>query len=183
VSEAARHQPPASEERARVSFGSALLAFLALPGVVALAVPVAWLLVSERSLARPWGLALLAAGGLALLWCVRDFYVAGRGTLAPWAPPSRLVVVGLYRYSRNPMYVAVCLMLLGWALSFASWGLLAYAVGVAVAFHLRVVLGEEPWLARRHGVQWQRYVRHVPRWLGRPTGGRREEGSDPGAGA
>ncbi|NNU42166.1 methyltransferase family protein [Ramlibacter montanisoli] len=61
-----------------------------------------------------------------------------------------LAVVGLYRYSRNPMYVSVALILAGWAISFGSKGLLIYALVIAVAaFHLRVVLGEEPWLAPR----------------------------------
>ena len=64
---------------------------------------------------------------------------------------SHLVVVGLYRYTRNPMYVAVTLILLGWALGFGVPGQFVYAVVVAVAFHLRVVLGEEPWLARTYG--------------------------------
>jgi protein-S-isoprenylcysteine O-methyltransferase Ste14 len=100
-----------------------------------------------------------------LLWCVRDFYVSGRGTLAPWDPPRRVVAVGLYRYSRNPMYVGVTLMLLGWATAFAVPGLFVYAAVVAVGFHLRVVLGEEPWLARTHGAEWDEYARRVPRWL------------------
>ena len=62
------------------------------------------------------------------------------------------VVVGRYHYNRNPMYVAVTLALLGWAVSLALPGLYVYAVVVAVAFQLRVVLGEEPWLARTHGL-------------------------------
>jgi len=107
----------------------------------------------------------LLAGTAALLWCVRDFYVSGRGTLAPWAPPANLVVVGLYRYTRIPMYVAVTLILLGWAISFASPGVLLYAALVAIAFHLRIVLGEEPWLAHRHGSAWQKYARRVRRWF------------------
>ena len=75
-------------------FARALLAFLALPGVVAFAVPVVWLLASSRtSLVQPLGLVLLVIGSLALVWCVRDFYVSGKGTLAPWAPPAHLVVV------------------------------------------------------------------------------------------
>ena len=69
---------------------------------------------------------------------MRDFYVFGKGTLAPWAPPSRLVVIGLCRYTRNPMYVAVFLMLVSWAWSSDSLGLLAYAAVVAAAFHFRV---------------------------------------------
>ena len=111
------------------------------------------------------GLLPLVVGTVALLWCVRDFYVSGKGTLAPWAPPANLVVVGLYRYTRNPMYVSVTLILLGWTISFASTGLLLYAIVVAIAFHLRVVLGEEPWLAQKHGSAWQAYARQVPRWL------------------
>jgi len=81
-----------------------------------------------------------------LLWCVRDFYVSGKGTLAPWAPPERLV-------------------LLGWVISFGSLGLFVYTVIVATAFHLRVVFGEEPWLARTHGGEWERYVSRVSRWF------------------
>ena len=96
---------------------------------------------------------------------VRDFYVAGKGTLAPWTPPKRLVVVGLYRFSRNPMYIAVSTILLGWVLAFQTRTLLIYAVFVLIAFHLRVVYGEEPWLARKHGRQWLEYRARVPRWL------------------
>ena len=121
-------------------FAKALLAFLALPGVVAFGVPVSWLLAADRTrLAQPLGLVLLAVGCVALLWCVRDFYVRGKGTLATWSPPAHLVALGQYRYTRNPMYVAVTLILLGWAVSFAAFGLFICAVVVAVAFHLRVV--------------------------------------------
>jgi len=148
-------------------FARALLAFLVLPGVVAFAVPVAWLSSSgHTTLVQPLGLLPLLAGAVGLVWCVRDFYVSGKGTLAPWAPPANLVVVGLYRHTRNPMYVAVMLILLGWAVSFASQGLVVYAILIAVMFHLRVVLGEEPWLAETHGAAWQEYSRRVPRWFG-----------------
>ncbi|AYC33256.1 isoprenylcysteine carboxylmethyltransferase family protein [Pseudomonas cavernae] len=147
-------------------FIRALLAFLALPGVVAFAVPLIWLAVSAHTrLVSPFGLVPLSIGCFALLWCARDFYVAGKGTLAPWAPPVHLVVVGLYRYTRNPMYIAVILILLGWALSFGLQGLFIYSIAVASAFHLRVVLGEEPWLARTHGAQWRDYASRVPRWF------------------
>lgn len=141
----------------------ATFAFLALPGVVALGIP--WLL-GRGSPFRPAGVALLAPGLALLLWCVRDFYVAGRGTLAPWSPPVHLVRVGLYRYSRNPMYVAVLVVLAGWAFGFASRGHWIYAAAIAVAFHLRVVFFEEPWLARTHGDAWREYASRVPRWLG-----------------
>jgi len=149
-------------------FMRALAAFLALPGMVAFVVPVAWLRYSGRTqLAQPVGLLALALGLVGLLWCVRDFYVSGQGTLAPWSPPRKLVIVGLYRYSRNPMYVSVVLVLLGWAVSFGSPALYLYALLVATAFHLRVVRAEEPWLSRTHGSEWERYAGRVPRWLWR----------------
>jgi protein-S-isoprenylcysteine O-methyltransferase Ste14/membrane protease YdiL (CAAX protease family) len=148
-------------------FARALLAFVALPGVVAFAVPVAWLSASgHTTLVQPMGLLPLLLGVASLLWCVRDFHVSGMGTLAPWAPPAHLVIGGLYRYTRNPMYVGVTLILLGWAISFASQALLVYAIVMAVAFHFRVVLGEEPWLAQKHGATWQEYSSRVPRWFG-----------------
>ena len=100
-----------------------------------------------------------------LLWCVRDFYVVGRGSLAPWSPPKNLVTTGLYRFTRNPMYVAVLTILCGWALYFDSRTLWTYAAIVAIAFHLRVIYGEEPWLARTHGEAWIAYRAKVPRWL------------------
>jgi protein-S-isoprenylcysteine O-methyltransferase Ste14 len=145
----------------------ALLAFLALPGIVAIALP-CWFAASELTSGHAFhavGLLPLLAGLGLLLWCVREFYVSGKGTLAPWSPPKHLVASGPYRFSRNPMYVAVSLMLIGWASSFASGRLALYAVIVAAAFHLRVVLGEEPWLARTHGSAWDEYRARVPRWL------------------
>lgn len=142
----------------------AIVAFLAMPGVVAFAVP--WVLRPRGARVGLAGVPPLALGTALLLWCVVDFYVAGRGTLAPWAPPERLVTRGPYRWSRNPMYVAVLLVLAGWAVAWggaAAWG---YAAAAALAFHLRVVLGEEPWLARRHGERWRAYAARVPRWIG-----------------
>lgn len=147
-------------------FWKSVLAFLALPGVVAFAVPL--LLIEphwQESAIESLGLIPLLAGTTLLLWCVREFYVSGRGTLAPWSPPRHLVESGLYRFSRNPMYVAVLLVLLGWAITFRSWGLAIYALAVGVVFHLRVVLGEEPWLSRTFGDEWIRYKSEVPRWI------------------
>lgn len=149
-------------------FLRALLAFLACPGVVALVVPSLIALGGTPSpVVHPAGYVLMGGGLALLMWCVRDFYVAGKGTLAPWDPPRSLVVVGLYRWSRNPMYVAVTLILLGWAVAYASRALLIYALIVMIAFHLRVVYGEEPWLAKTHGDAWERYRREVRRWVGR----------------
>jgi protein-S-isoprenylcysteine O-methyltransferase Ste14 len=114
---------------------------------------------------HPLGLVAPVCGVVGLLWSVRDFYVSGKGTLAPWAPPASLVVVRLYRYTRNPMYVSVTLILIGWAVSFALLELFLYAIVVVIVFHLRVVLGEEPWIARTRGSQWHEYDQRVPRWL------------------
>lgn len=145
-----------------------VIAFLACPGTVAFIVPL-WIATSGSS--RPTFnlicLPFLAVGVLLLSRCVRDFYVAGRGTLAPWSPPRHLVIVGLYRFSRNPMYIAVICILSGWAIGFGSLVLGLYAVTVAILFHLRVTFHEEPWLEKEFGEQWVRYKAEVPRWIGR----------------
>jgi protein-S-isoprenylcysteine O-methyltransferase Ste14 len=146
----------------------ALVAFVALPGVVAFLVPWA-VIASDRSASvvtlNGWGAVPFALGTGLLLACVREFYVAGHGTLAPWSPPVALVVSGPYRWSRNPMYVAVLLVLAGWAIGFRSATLGIYAGAVLVAFQLRIVLHEEPWLARTFGNDWVPYRERVRRWL------------------
>jgi protein-S-isoprenylcysteine O-methyltransferase Ste14 len=147
-------------------FWRALFAFLALPGVVAFAIPL-WI---ARSSPTPSGLQQLglvpiACGAALLLWCVREFYVTGRGTLAPWSPPRHLVTTGPYRLCRNPMYMAVTALLLGWAMLFWRESLGIYAVCVAAMFYLRVVLYEEPWAARHFGDEWWAYRARVPRWI------------------
>ena len=143
----------------------ALVSFLTCPAIVAGLIPI--LLVRGHDVYTGWltfSLPVLGVGLFALLWCVRDFYVSGRGTLAPWDPPKRLVVVGMYRFVRNPMYVAVLTVLFGWSLLYRSWLLAGYAVVLATVFHFRVVLHEEPWLERQFGVDWQDYAARVPRW-------------------
>jgi protein-S-isoprenylcysteine O-methyltransferase Ste14 len=147
-------------------FLRAAIAFLALPGMVAFVIPL--LLITptgRRHWVEPWGLVPVGVGLVVLAGTVREFYVAGRGTLAPWSPPRTLVTSGLYRYSRNPMYVGVLLILWGWAIGLRSWPLALYAAGVAVAFHVRVLLHEEPFLARTHSEAWDAYRARVGRWL------------------
>ena len=146
--------------------GRALLAFALLPGVVAFLVPLWLAWPAVRAGTFHWiALVLLAPGLALLLWCVREFYVTGKGTLAPWDPPRHLVAVGPYRVSRNPMYLGVVLILAGWTIAFASPMLAIYGLIVAGAFHLRVRLNEEPFLSRTHGTQWTQYAGRVPRWL------------------
>lgn len=148
-------------------FARAVIAFLVMPGIVALALPL-WIGVHQMSRGGEFntvGLLPLTAGFAMLVWCVYEFYVSGKGTLAPWAPPKHLVTSGLYRYTRNPMYVAVSLMLFGWSVCFWSPVLATYTASMFAGFHLRIVYGEEPWLERTHGAQWLEYRSRVPRWL------------------
>ena len=146
-------------------FIRALLAFLALPGIVAFIVPALLVPSIQTGAVHGEGLVLFFAGVFVLLWCVRDFYVAGKGTLAPWDPPRHLVRVGLYRFSRNPMYVGVLLILIGWTAAFRTRSLVIYTITVAILFHLRVIIFEEPWLARTFAQEWPPYKSRVPRWL------------------
>lgn len=143
----------------------ALVAFLALPVVVGGVVPwVLWRLGGPQLLLSSWGMIPLVAGSFVLISSVVSFYRRGRGTLAPWDPPRELVVQDLYRFNRNPMYVGVILVLIGWALITGSLPLYVYAFIVAVVFHLRVVLYEEKEMTRLFGEQWEQYRATVPRW-------------------
>ncbi|HEY1305250.1 MAG TPA: isoprenylcysteine carboxylmethyltransferase family protein [Vicinamibacterales bacterium] len=143
----------------------ALASFILLPGVVGFLVPALLAPPASARTIHALGVVPFVAGVILLLWCVREFYVAGKGTLAPWDPPRHLVVSGPYRYSRNPMYVGVALILIGWAITFETRALWLYAFFVIVAFHLRVVLAEEPWQARTFPREWDQYKSRVPRWL------------------
>jgi protein-S-isoprenylcysteine O-methyltransferase Ste14 len=144
-----------------------LLFTLVVPGTIGVYVPL--LLVQSRAPASGvmfyLALALLATGGVLYAWCVWDFAVFGRGTPAPIDAPKRLVVRGLYRHSRNPIYVGVLTALAGWAVLFGGTGLLLYALSVAICFHLFVVLYEEPRLRRQFGAEYRAYCESVDRWL------------------
>lgn len=141
----------------------AMLAFVALPGTVAFLIPL--LLFPHSHSFDVIALSALLPGVLLLLWCVREFYVQGKGTLAPWSPPQRLVTSGPYRWSRNPMYVAVTLINAGWAWCFHAPALWIYLGVVVVAFWARVLWFEEPWAARTFGTEWESYRARVRRWL------------------
>jgi protein-S-isoprenylcysteine O-methyltransferase Ste14 len=92
------------------------------------------------------------------------FVVEGAGTPAPVAPTERLVVHGLYRYVRNPMYVAVAATIVGQALVLGRLALLLYAAAVSIAVGVFVHRYEEPVLSRRFGAQYEAYRRAVPAW-------------------
>ena len=108
-------------------------------------------------------------------WCLWDFAVTGRGTPAPIDAPKKLVVKGLYRYVRNPMYVGVLSLILAWATMYNSYELLKYAILMWVIFYMVVLIYEEPMLKRQFGESYERYRKSVRRWLP----GRRYIGSQP----
>ncbi len=156
------------------------LFILIVPGTVTVLVP--WALVAYlgtglfdfgplSALAIP----LWALGAAGLLWCAWDFAEKGEGTPAPIDAPKKLVVSGLYRYVRNPMYVSALTILLGQFLWFGSRWVFAYMLFMFTAFHLFITNYEEPNLKRLFGAQFERYARAVPRWLPRSKPYRADE--------
>ena len=148
----------------------ALFFVLLLPGTVAGYIPFSILRAANRLRVPDLGLASVGAallatiGALVLLRCVWDFFATGKGTLAPIDPPRFLVVRGLYRFTRNPMYNGVIALILGEAWLFRSVSLVTYALVVLVFFHLFVVLYEEPILESQFAEAYRVYRRAVPRW-------------------
>ena len=150
-----------------------LLWTLLLPGVVAGFVP--WRYFGLNAVrfnatnATHWaGLAGIALGLGLLVACIVEFAQSGKGTLAPPDAPRSLVVQGLYRYVRNPMYLSVTLILLGEALLAWSAPLLVYWALWFVGVNVFVLVYEEPTLSRRFGEEYRRYCARVHRWLPRP---------------
>ncbi|HTQ57574.1 MAG TPA: isoprenylcysteine carboxylmethyltransferase family protein [Bryobacteraceae bacterium] len=147
---------------------------IVVPGTVAFYVPY-WLRGPGIRPAAGWGwlgLLPIAAGAAVYLWCAWDFAAFGRGTPLPLDAPKQLVVRGLYRYVRNPMYVGVLLLIFGQALCFTSLPTLWYGLAVLFFFHLFVILYEEPALRRQFGESYRRYRAEVPRWIPRPAAAR-----------
>jgi len=148
-----------------------LIFTLVVPGTVTVLVP-RWLLSSSSAplLAgiggfRYLGMLPILVGAAIYFWCAWNFTFAGRGTPAPIDPPKKLVVQGLYRYVRNPMYLGVLCILLGEAWLFQSGAILKYAAGGLICAHLFVLLYEEPVLRGKFGEAYQRYCEAVPRWI------------------
>ncbi len=144
---------------------------IVIPGTVAVLIP--YLIVSRRGadIVGPWmagrliSLIAIVVGAAILIRCIWDFAAKGRGTLAPIDPPRRLVVQGLYRYVRNPMYLGVLILLLGQAAFFQSVELLQYTAAWFIFVNLFVVLYEEPSLRRRFGDSYEQYSESVHRWV------------------
>jgi len=146
----------------------AIIAVVVLPGTMGVLLPL-FVIDPDRpqGVVNIAGLLLVASGVLLLGWCVREFLVVGKGTLAPWWPPKRLVTSGPFRYSRNPMYIAMGAIVVGWAIAYWSRPLAIYGGVLWFAVELRIVLGEEPTMARHFGPEWEAYSARVPRWMGR----------------
>jgi protein-S-isoprenylcysteine O-methyltransferase Ste14 len=167
--------------------GSAVF-FLLAPGVVAGLIP--WLLTRWQAReplpywapVRVLGGILLVAGLIALVQAFLRFIVEGLGTPAPVAAPERLVVGGVYRYVRNPMYVAVLAAIIGQALLLGQLGLLLYAGAAWLVVAAFVRWYEEPTLTRRFGADYEAYRRAVPAWWPRLRPWEPGERDDPGAG-
>ncbi|RWM31020.1 isoprenylcysteine carboxylmethyltransferase family protein [Mesorhizobium sp.] len=153
--------------------GSALF-LIAAPGVVAGLIP--WLLTDHYRMPLsmvpgfvPLGWILVIGAAGILLHAFARFALEGLGTPAPVAPTEKLVVGGIYRHVRNPMYVAVLSIILGQALIFSSWAVFVYGLIAAAAMISFVKIYEEPTLARRYGAEYETYRRAVPGWLPRIT--------------
>ncbi len=152
--------------RLRAAAGSLVFLVLA-PGVAAGLVP--WLVTgwepeSERLPAQIAGIVLIALGAAVLLYAFGSFVIEGLGTPAPVAPPQRLVHHGLYRWVRNPMYLAVGAVIAGQALLFGDPAVALYLAAFALAVWSFVHLYEEPTLASQFGAEYEAYRREVPRW-------------------
>jgi protein-S-isoprenylcysteine O-methyltransferase Ste14 len=160
------HDPQTQQSSVALLLKNLLFTFV-VPGTVAVYVPLA--LAGDHTIGTGlWAMVawpLLGVGCAIYAWCVWDFASFGRGTPAPIDAPSKLVVRGLYRYSRNPMYVGVLAVILGQAALFEATAVFLWALGVGVCFQLFVLLYEEPHLARVFGASYEEYRSRVGRWL------------------
>ena len=159
-------------QKATAALGSALF-FVIAPCLLAGLVP--WWMTRWEfrppflglELTRAIGVLLIIAGVPGLVDSFVRFALQGLGTPAPIAPPQKLVVTGLYRYVRNPIYVAVVAIILGQAILFGDWRLMTYGGLMWLAFHAFVLAYEEPVLAQQFGVQYEDFRANVPRWIPR----------------
>jgi len=141
------------------------------PGTVTILIP--YLILREGAsggqlgVFRYLGLPLIAIGACGLVWCIWQFFAEGRGTLAPVDPPKHLVVHGLYRYVRNPMYVSVMTILLGETIFFSSLPIFVEAVIFFLATNLFIRAYEEPALQKQFGESYGEYKKSVGRWIPR----------------
>lgn len=142
------------------------------PGVVAGLIP--WLILKYEpgiilndtfSAWQYLGIVFFVFGLLILLMCIARFGFEGKGTLSPLDPTKKLVIAGLYKYSRNPMYVGVMMILAGETVFFQSYHLLVYSILIFCAFHAFIIYREEPRLLKDFGEEYISYKSAVRRWI------------------
>lgn len=148
-----------------------ILFMLLVPGLLLVAIPI-WLIQTDTALFSfgifRWLAVLFWAAGTAIaVWCAWAFTVRGKGTPSPTDPPKELVVGGLYRFVRNPIYIGVVIFLLGHVFWHPSRSILWMPLLVAVSSHLFVILYEEPHLRKTFGAAYEDYCQSVPRWIPR----------------
>lgn len=147
------------------------LFMLLVPGLLVGAMPI-WLVQTDEALFsfgifRWLAVPLWAAGTAVLLWCAWAFTMRGHGTPSPTDPPRELVVSGLYRFVRNPIYICVTAIFLGYLFWHPSLALLLCPAITAASSHLFVIFYEEPHLRQAFGASYEEYCRLVPRWIPR----------------
>ncbi len=161
-----------------VSALSHLVAIMALPFNVTIVIPAlllyffnyrtGWGLIPfVKVLVVTAGIIIIVAGFIILVATIKQFATQGKGTLAPWNPPKRLVVDGPYRYSRNPMISGVSLILLGEVLVFGSIPLLIWFLYFTITNNIYIVKKEEPFLEDKFGIEYLEYKHNVPRIIPR----------------
>jgi protein-S-isoprenylcysteine O-methyltransferase Ste14 len=119
----------------------------------------------NSALTKIVGFLLIAVGLYIFLYCSKIFVSLGKGTPVPIEPPKKLVAQGLYKYSRNPIYIGYFLILLGEFLFFGYFLQLIYCLLAVLSFHLLVIYYEEPRLKKRFDKFYLEYLKKVPRWI------------------
>jgi len=164
--------PVTARHRALRRVALACLAQFYFTAVFFIAIPLGLLWWSERQLALRrdiWtavGLLVVLGANVLVVRLIGEFVRRGRGTQVPLDPPREMVIAGAYGRTRNPMYLAYVLTILGEALIAHWWGIALYAFVFWGVFHAYVVWREEPLLVARFGDSYRRYAATVPRWLG-----------------
>ncbi len=147
------------------------LSSLLLPITILIVVP--WLLDPHPTLASGiqllLGLVVIGLGLYVMARTILGFFQIGKGTLAPWDPPRRLVIAGMYAYVRNPMILGVITVVVGEALAVSSLPILGFAIFAFALNTVYFMFSEEPGLEKRFGEEYCEYKRNVPRWIPRRT--------------
>lgn len=163
---------PGAPKRSLTRSAAGTAAFAIVPITMGALIPLAlsdWKSDWSAAIPRVVGFALAAAGALVVLDSFIRFAREGRGTPSPSAPTEDLVIGGLYRFVRNPMYVGVASAIIGQALILGSLAVAVYAAAFVATVTAFVVSYEEPTLREQFGSSYEAYLSGVPRWIPRLT--------------